>query len=47
MPSEPMRAIYVRMPDRLAGKLDKAAERLGASKREVLAMLVNDHLDVA
>jgi excisionase family DNA binding protein len=46
MPSEPTRAIYVRMPDRLARKLDKAAERLGTSKRDVLAALVNDHLDV-
>ncbi len=47
MPPEPTRAIYVRMPDRLARKLDKAAEKLGATKRDVLAMLVNDHLDVA
>lgn len=46
MPSEPTRAIYVRMSDRLARKLDKAAERLGLSKRDVLAALVNDHLDV-
>lgn len=47
MPSEPTRAVYVRMPDRLARKLDKAAEKLGATKRDVLAMLVNDHLDIA
>jgi excisionase family DNA binding protein len=47
MLSEPTRAVYVRMPDRLARKLDKAAERLGTSKRDILAMLVNDHLDVA
>lgn len=47
MPPEPTRAIYVRMPDRIARKLDKAADRLGASKRDILAMLVNDHLDVA
>jgi excisionase family DNA binding protein len=46
MPSEPTRAIYVRMPDRLARKLDKAAQRLGTSKRDVLAALLNDHLDV-
>lgn len=46
MPSEPTRAIYVRMPDRLAHKLDRAAERLGASKRDVLAALVEGHLDV-
>jgi excisionase family DNA binding protein len=45
--SEPTRAIYVRMSDRLARKLDKAAERLGTSKRDVLAALVNEHLDVA
>lgn len=47
MASEPTRAIYVRMPDKLARKLDQAAERLGISKRDVLAALVNDHLDVA
>jgi excisionase family DNA binding protein len=46
MSPEATRAIYVRMPDRLARKLDRAAERLGASKRDVLAALVNDHLDV-
>lgn len=46
MPSEPTRAVYVRMPDRLAKKIDRAAERLGASKRDVLAALVDDHLDV-
>lgn len=47
MAPEPTRAVYVRMPDKLARKLDKAAERLGISKRDVLAALVNDHLDVA
>jgi excisionase family DNA binding protein len=46
MSPEATRAIYVRMPDRLARKLDRAAERLGATKRDVLATLVNDHLDV-
>jgi excisionase family DNA binding protein len=46
MSPEATRAIYARMPDRLARKLDRAAERLGASKRDVLAALVNDHLDV-
>lgn len=46
MSSEPTRAVYVRMSDRLALKLDRAAERLGATKREVVAALVNDHLDV-
>ena len=47
MASEPTRALYVRMPDMLARKLDQAAERLGISKRDVVAALVNDHLDVA
>lgn len=47
MTSEPTRAVYVRMPDKLARKLDQAAERLGISKRDVLAALVNDHLDAA
>jgi excisionase family DNA binding protein len=42
---ETTRAIYVRMSERLARKLDKAAERLGASKRDVLSSLVNDHLN--
>jgi excisionase family DNA binding protein len=46
MPSKPTRAIYVRMPDRLAHKLDRAAERLGATKRDVVAALVDEHLDV-
>ncbi|ONH29163.1 helix-turn-helix domain-containing protein [Pseudofrankia asymbiotica] len=45
-PSEPTRAVYVRMPDKLAQKLDKAAERFGVSKRDLLATLVSDHLDV-
>jgi excisionase family DNA binding protein len=34
------------MPDRLARKLDRAAERLGASKRDLLAALVEEHLNV-
>jgi excisionase family DNA binding protein len=46
MSAEPTRAVYVRMSDRLALKLDRAAERLGATKRDVVAALVNDHLDV-
>ena len=45
-PSEPTRAVYVRMPDKLAQKLDKAAERFGVSKRDLLAILVSDHLDI-
>ena len=46
MSSEPTRAVYVRMPDRLAEKLDRVAERLGASKRDLLTALVDDHLDL-
>jgi len=34
------------MPDKLAQKLDKAAERFGVSKRDLLATLVSDHLDI-
>ena len=34
------------MPDRLAHKLDRAAERLGATKRDVIAALVDEHLDI-
>ena len=45
-PSEPTRAVYVRMPDKIAQKLDKAAERFGVSKRDLLATLVSDHLDI-
>jgi len=45
-PAEPTRAVYVRMPDKLAQKLDKAAERFGVSKRDLLATLVSDHLDI-
>jgi excisionase family DNA binding protein len=45
-PSEPTRAVYVRMPDKVAQKLDKAAERFGVSKRDLLATLVSDHLDI-
>lgn len=43
---DPTRAIYVRMSDRLAHKLDSVASRLGASKRDILSALVDDHLDV-
>ncbi|MBL7502221.1 helix-turn-helix domain-containing protein [Frankia sp. CNm7] len=45
-PSEPTRAVYVRMPDKIAQKLDRAAERLGVSKRDLIATLVSDHLDI-
>jgi excisionase family DNA binding protein len=34
------------MPDRLARRLDRAAERLGTTKRDVMAALVNDHLNL-
>jgi excisionase family DNA binding protein len=43
---EPTRAVYARLPDRLATKIDRAAARLGLSKTDVLAALVNDHLEV-
>jgi excisionase family DNA binding protein len=43
---EPTRAVYARLPPRVADKLDHAAARLGLSKREVLATLVSDHLDM-
>jgi excisionase family DNA binding protein len=44
-PSEPTRALYVRIPLPAAAKLDAAAERMGRSKRDVIAALVADHLD--
>ena len=44
--SEPTRAVYVRMPARVAAKLDRASAKLGISKRDVLAGLVSDHLDI-
>jgi excisionase family DNA binding protein len=34
------------MPPRLAEKIEKAAHRLGISKRELLASLVSKHLDI-
>ncbi len=43
--SEATRAIYVRIPLPEAEKLDRAAERLRASKRDVIATLLADHLD--
>lgn len=46
MPAEPTRAVYVRMPDKLAQKLDSAAARFGVSKRDLLATLVSDYLDI-
>jgi excisionase family DNA binding protein len=42
---QPTRAIYVRIPVPEAEKLDRAAERLNASKRDVIATLLADHLD--
>lgn len=44
--SEPTRAIYARVPPQVADKLDRAAAKLGLSKRDVLTSLVGDHLDV-
>ena len=41
---EPTRAVYARVPPRVAEKLDRAAARLGRAKQDVLAALVNDHL---
>ena len=46
MSSEPTRAVYVRLSERLAKKLDRAAARLGMTKRDVVSGLLNDHLDV-
>lgn len=43
--SEPTRALYVRIPLPEAAKLDAAAERLGRTKRDVIAALVAEHLD--
>lgn len=40
--SEPTRAVYARVPPRVADKLDRAAARLGLSKRDVLATLVSN-----
>jgi excisionase family DNA binding protein len=44
--AEPTRAVYARVPPRVADKLDRAAARLGLSKRDVLTTLVSDHLDI-
>ncbi|HVX44486.1 MAG TPA: helix-turn-helix domain-containing protein [Mycobacteriales bacterium] len=44
--AEPTRAIYVRVPANLADKLDRVAERLGMSKRDVITRLVGDRLTV-
>jgi excisionase family DNA binding protein len=41
---EPTRAIYARVPPRVADKLDRVAARLGRSKQDLLATLVSDHL---
>lgn len=43
---EPTRALYVRVPVTLADKLDRAAQRLGMSKRDVVTQLVGDRLEV-
>lgn len=44
-PAEATRAIYVRLPVAAAERLDRAAERLGASKRDVIASLLASNLD--
>jgi len=44
---EPTRAVYVRVPVPVAEKLDRAAERLGTSKRDVVSALLADNLDDA
>jgi excisionase family DNA binding protein len=41
---EPTRAVYARVPPQVAEKLDRVAARLGRSKQDLLATLVNDHL---
>jgi excisionase family DNA binding protein len=46
MTSEPTRAVYARVSPPVAEKLDRAAAKLGLSKRDVLATLVNDHLTI-
>lgn len=45
-PSESTRAVYVRMPDKIAQKLDLAAARFGVSKRDLLSTLISEHLDM-
>jgi excisionase family DNA binding protein len=44
MTPAPTRAIYARVPPRVADKLDRVAARLGRSKQDLLATLVSDHL---
>jgi excisionase family DNA binding protein len=44
---DPNRPIFVRMPPKLADRLDRASTDLGWSKREVLARLIDSHLDPA
>jgi excisionase family DNA binding protein len=46
MVPEPTRALYVRVPAALAEKLDRAAERLGTSKREVITRLVGQGIGI-
>lgn len=41
---EATRAVYVRLPLRAAEKLDRAAAERGASKRDVIAGLLDDHV---
>ncbi|HWV86266.1 MAG TPA: helix-turn-helix domain-containing protein [Capillimicrobium sp.] len=43
--SEATRALYVRIPLSAAERLDRAAEARGASKRDLIAGLLAEHLD--
>jgi excisionase family DNA binding protein len=45
--SEATRALYVRIPLSAAERLDRAAQASGASKRDLVAGLLTEHLDPA
>lgn len=45
MASEPTKPLYVRIPVPEADRLDRAAARLRASKRDLVTMLVSHYLD--
>jgi excisionase family DNA binding protein len=46
MAAEPTKAIYVRVPTAVADRLDRAAERLGMSKRDIVTRLMGDRLEI-
>lgn len=48
MPKKPPAetALYVRLPATAGDKLDRAAERTGTSKKDLVAGLIDRHLDV-